>query len=360
MFLGSPAWIGLLVLGTLGGRDRRARRISSAPDAGMALFVITLIMWFAPKIATVIDVLLAARDCAARSAAPARFIASTDHRDDLLPDARRRSCGSATRCSSTGLLLGRRIGWSGQARDDHSVPWRDAARSCGRTRCSAGAASSCSPSRVPAAIPYALFIAAGPRAVDPARRHHRRGRRVGRALMRAGIGALPEENAPPAALRSARAAGDRGARRCARPERVRTPCAPRAASSARCASITATAHDAPRWTALYARFVKPRRSRVRCRLACRRPHRGVPPPRRARRRLRAAARAGADAAAALRARRDVTIEPVAVGAAAGEIELQINIDNPTVSTASRDFVAGLARRARLGRPGLGQDASTCR
>src|SRR5215213_9536977 len=33
----------------------------------------------------------------------------------------------------------------------------------------------------------------------------------------------------------------------------------------------------------------------------------------------------------------VTIEPVAVGAAPGEIELAINIDNPTVSTASRDF-----------------------
>jgi FkbM family methyltransferase len=34
----------------------------------------------------------------------------------------------------------------------------------------------------------------------------------------------------------------------------------------------------------------------------------------------------------------VTIEPVAVGAKAGEIELKINVDNPTVSTASADFV----------------------
>src|SRR3954453_10727915 len=33
----------------------------------------------------------------------------------------------------------------------------------------------------------------------------------------------------------------------------------------------------------------------------------------------------------------VTIEPVAVGAAPGEIEMKINVDNPTVSTASRDF-----------------------
>jgi FkbM family methyltransferase len=34
----------------------------------------------------------------------------------------------------------------------------------------------------------------------------------------------------------------------------------------------------------------------------------------------------------------VTIEPVAVGAAPGEIEMRINVDNPTVSTASKDFL----------------------
>lgn len=44
--------------------------------------------------------------------------------------------------------------------------------------------------------------------------------------------------------------------------------------------------------------------------------------------------------------RNVTIEPVAVGAAAGEIDMSINVDNPTVSTASRDFVA-----ASRGAPG---------
>jgi len=42
----------------------------------------------------------------------------------------------------------------------------------------------------------------------------------------------------------------------------------------------------------------------------------------------------------------VTIEPVAVGAQAGTIEMKINLDNPTVSTASRDFVT-----ASQGAPG---------
>jgi membrane glycosyltransferase len=55
MFLGSPAWMGLLVLGTLAVAIEGPANFIR-PDAGMALFIITLIMWFAPKIATVIDV----------------------------------------------------------------------------------------------------------------------------------------------------------------------------------------------------------------------------------------------------------------------------------------------------------------
>jgi FkbM family methyltransferase len=43
---------------------------------------------------------------------------------------------------------------------------------------------------------------------------------------------------------------------------------------------------------------------------------------------------------------NVTIEPVAVGAATGVVEMKINVDNPTVSTASRDFV-----KASEGAPG---------
>ena len=43
-------------------------------------------------------------------------------------------------------------------------------------------------------------------------------------------------------------------------------------------------------------------------------------------------------AAALRPRPAVTIEPVAVGRSAGTLELKLNIDNPTVSTASPAFV----------------------
>jgi FkbM family methyltransferase len=56
-------------------------------------------------------------------------------------------------------------------------------------------------------------------------------------------------------------------------------------------------------------------------------------------------------------RRDamVTIEPIALGASLGTIEFALNIDNPTVSTASRDFIAAAA-----GAPGWeGQRWTTC-
>jgi FkbM family methyltransferase len=53
--------------------------------------------------------------------------------------------------------------------------------------------------------------------------------------------------------------------------------------------------------------------------------------------------------------RAVVIEPVALGAAAGSVELKLNIDNPTVSTASDEFVA-----AAHGAPGWAEQAWTRR
>jgi FkbM family methyltransferase len=53
--------------------------------------------------------------------------------------------------------------------------------------------------------------------------------------------------------------------------------------------------------------------------------------------------------------RNVTVEPVALGDHAGSVELQLNIDNPTVSTASDEFVA-----AARGAPGWDDQAWTRR
>src|SRR5882672_5192055 len=75
MFLGSPAWIGLLVVGTLALAMSPSPADFIRPDAGHALLAIILIMWFAPKIATVIDVLT--RPGLRRAfGGPLRFLAS--------------------------------------------------------------------------------------------------------------------------------------------------------------------------------------------------------------------------------------------------------------------------------------------
>src|SRR5712672_88293 len=58
MFIGSPVWLGLLVLGMLACPlfDTPARFILVV--GGMALLGCVLVMWFAPKIASAIDILL--------------------------------------------------------------------------------------------------------------------------------------------------------------------------------------------------------------------------------------------------------------------------------------------------------------
>ena len=197
MFLGSPAWIGLLVLGSLAVAIQGAANFIR-PDAGMALFVITLIMWFAPKIATVLDVV--SRPKLRRSFGGAgRFIASTVTETIFFLMLSPIMWVGHTMFLA-GLVLGRRLGWGGQARDDHSVPWSDAAQQLWPHTLLGWFCILVLAFTVPSAIPYALFIAGGPALAIPlAVITSWPG--VGRALMRAGIGALPEENAPPAALR---------------------------------------------------------------------------------------------------------------------------------------------------------------
>jgi membrane glycosyltransferase len=58
MFVGSPAWIGLLVVSTIALMLKPAAADFIYPGLGAALFIIVFVMWFAPQFATAIDVLL--------------------------------------------------------------------------------------------------------------------------------------------------------------------------------------------------------------------------------------------------------------------------------------------------------------
>jgi membrane glycosyltransferase len=98
-----------------------------------------------------------------------------------------------------GLLFGRSIGWIGQVRDDHRVPWALAAQNFWPHTLLGWAAILALATTHPWAIPVALLIAGGlavsiPLAVFTASPS------VGTFFARVGIGRLPEETAPPPML----------------------------------------------------------------------------------------------------------------------------------------------------------------
>jgi len=166
-------------------------------DAGIALLLLVPAMWFAPNIATVIDVLARAEQRRLFGGGirfTASFAITVVFILLLVP------IGWASHTLFLGrLLLGRTMAWSAQARDDHVVPWQLAVRRLWPQTMMGLAPILLLAATAPAAIPYALFIAAGPllsiplavATASPA---------LGRALIAAGIDRLPEETAPPPVL----------------------------------------------------------------------------------------------------------------------------------------------------------------
>ncbi len=197
MFIGSPAWIGMLVLGALSLAFAETPADFIRPDAGMVLFILVLVMWFSPKIASAIDILLRP-ELRRAFGGTARFVTNyaieTAYSILLCP-----ILWFGHTIFLCGLLFGHEIGWIGQTRDDHAIPFALALRNLWpHTLLGCGAIGVLVWTH-PGAIPYALFLAAGPAlsipfavaTAWPA---------VGRAFARIGIGRLPEETAPPAAL----------------------------------------------------------------------------------------------------------------------------------------------------------------
>jgi membrane glycosyltransferase len=197
MFLGSPAWIGLLVTGTQALAASPSPADFIRPDAGLALLVIILIMWFAPKIATVIDVLTRPRLRHAFGGT-ARFLASvvTETAFFILLSPIMWVCHTLF---LAGLPFGRVIGWIGQMRDDHTVPWSQALRQLWPHTALGFASLGMVAASHPHALVYVFLLAGGPALSIPLAVFTARPG-LGRWLSRIGIGRLPEETAPPVAL----------------------------------------------------------------------------------------------------------------------------------------------------------------
>jgi membrane glycosyltransferase len=197
MFIGSPAWIGLLVLATiaLASFDSPARFIRT--DTGNVLFVWMLVMWFSPKIATFIDLLLrpdARRAFGGGGRITVNFVIETVYSILLCP-----ILWISHTIFLVGLLFNHEIDWIGQVRDDHAVPFKLALSSLWPQTLVGCIAIGMVSATQPAALPYVLFLASGPALAVPFAMLTAWGP-LGRLAARIGIGRLPEETATPEEL----------------------------------------------------------------------------------------------------------------------------------------------------------------
>jgi membrane glycosyltransferase len=156
-------------------------------------------MWFAPNIATVIDVLTRAK-LRHLFGGGVRFSASFMITIVFVVLVTPIMWASHTLFLMR-LLSGRTLDWGAQARHDHEVPWSLACRQFWPQTLIALAPVLLLAVAAPSALPYALLIAAGPLlsiplavvTAAPA---------LGRALIAVGLDRLPEETLPPPELRA--------------------------------------------------------------------------------------------------------------------------------------------------------------
>ena len=197
MFIGSPAWMLLLLIGAV------AIALAPSPadfmrfDAGITLLATVLVMWFAPNIATFIDVL--ARPERLRTfGGPLRLVASFLANVAFVILLQPISWASHM-LFLTQLLFGRGIGWGAQAREDHAVPWSLAAGNFWPQTLLGLAPVLLLLATAPSIVPYVLLLAAGPLLSIPLA-VVTAAPEVGRALVKLGLGRLPEETETPSEL----------------------------------------------------------------------------------------------------------------------------------------------------------------
>ena len=197
MFLGSPAWIGMLVAGTLAVAFAPTPAHFIDPAMGWWLMAIILVMWFAPKIATVLDV-LTRPELRRAFGGTLRFLASVTA-ETLFFILLSPIMWLSHTLFLAGLPFGKVVGWIGQVRDDHTVSCSAAWQQFWpHTLLGLGCIGLLALTH-PSAIPYALLIAGGPLLAVPLAVITAMPR-LGITLARIGLGRLPEETAPPVAL----------------------------------------------------------------------------------------------------------------------------------------------------------------
>jgi membrane glycosyltransferase len=194
MFIGSPAWIGLLALATIALVWCDDPATIMRADAGVALLTWVLVMWFSPKIAGALDVLLSPEERRAFGGAgrfSVNFVIETVYSIILCP-----ILWISHTIFLFGLLFNREISWMGQVRDDHAVPLTLALHDLWPQTLVGCASLGLVLASQPWALPYILLLGGGPALAVffamvtawPA---------LGGLATRMGIGRVPEETATP-------------------------------------------------------------------------------------------------------------------------------------------------------------------
>jgi len=201
MYLGSPAWMAMTAIGIVVLAFSEAQGAQYVPvkaGIGTLLFAIMMLMTFASKIATIIDVLLtrsARRSYSGTLAFALNIAVETLFMILLTPVIALTHTIFLTR-----LFVFRRGGaWNSQMRQSHAVPWRLALKRLWPQTIAGLVILGVVALKAPNDMGWALLgttglILAIPFAVVTA------SPLIGSLFARIGIGRIPEENEPPAAL----------------------------------------------------------------------------------------------------------------------------------------------------------------
>lgn len=201
MYLGSPAWMAMTAIGTVLlvlSDTPAAHYVPVKAGAGTALFAIMMLMTFAPKIATIVDVLLeraTRRSFGGLVPFALNIAVETLFMLLLAPIV----ALSHTIFMARLFLLRRGTTWNSQARESHAVPWRLAFAKLWPQTLAGCTILGVVALKSPDDFGFALMgtsglILAAPFAVATA------SPLMGGLFARLGIGRIPEENERPDAL----------------------------------------------------------------------------------------------------------------------------------------------------------------
>jgi membrane glycosyltransferase len=201
MYLGSPAWMAMTAIGIV------LLALSDAPTgpyipveagAGTALFAIMMLMTFAPKIASIIDVLL--ERSARRSYSGAVVFVLNVLAETLFMALLSPIIALSHTIFMTRLFVFRSAGtWTSQSRESHAVPWRLAFAKLWPQLLAGCTILAVVAMKAPRDLGFALLGSTG-LILAPVFAVMTASPFIGTLFARIGIGRIPEENEPPAAL----------------------------------------------------------------------------------------------------------------------------------------------------------------